>query len=130
MNFRVEEDLQNRTDQFGVEMRERLKWDIREGMIGAEAFDPKHAVVVTWKNVSFVGGIDNSLYKTNTFQMVLATDEVNTYVIFNYLNIQWTSHTEAGGDTVNGEGGISAFVSSFELIFIHVSLFRAALNTY
>ncbi|XP_012242404.1 protein mesh-like [Bombus impatiens] len=108
--FRVEEDLQNRTDQFGVEMRERLKWDIREGMIGAEAFDPKHAVVVTWKNVSFVGGIDNSLYKTNTFQMVLATDEVNTYVIFNYLNIQWTSHTEAGGDTVNGEGGISAFV--------------------
>ncbi|XP_076484007.1 protein mesh isoform X2 [Bombus vancouverensis nearcticus] len=108
--FRVEEDLQNRADQFGVEMRERLKWDIREGMIGAEAFDPKHAVVVTWKNVSFVGGIDNSLYKTNTFQMVLATDEVNTYVIFNYLNIQWTSHTEAGGDTVNGEGGISAFV--------------------
>ncbi|XP_060822301.1 protein mesh-like isoform X2 [Bombus pascuorum] len=108
--FRVEEDLQSRRDQFGVEMRERLKWDIREGMIGAEAFEPKHAIVVTWKNVSFVGGIDISLYKTNTFQMVLATDEVNTYVIFNYLNIQWTSHTEAGGDTANGEGGVSAFV--------------------
>lgn len=130
MNFRVEKDLQSRTDQFGVEMRERLKWDIREGMNGAEAFEPKHAVVVTWKNVSFAGGIDNSLYKTNTFQMVLATDEVNTYVIFNYLNIQWTSHTEAGGDTVNGEGGISAFVSPFVSIFIHVSLFSTALNKY
>ncbi|KOX76807.1 hypothetical protein WN51_11134 [Melipona quadrifasciata] len=108
--FRLERDLQRRTDQFGVEMRERLKWDIREGIIGTEAFDPKHAVIVTWKNMSFTGGIDNSLYKTNTFQMILATDEVNTYVIFNYLDIQWTSHTEAGGDTTNGEGGVPAFV--------------------
>lgn len=42
--------------------------------------------------------------------MVLATDEVMTYVMFNYLNIDWTSHTEAGGDTRTGEGGVPAFV--------------------
>ncbi|XP_034194646.2 sushi domain containing 2 mesh isoform X1 [Osmia lignaria lignaria] len=108
--FRMERDLENRKDQFGVEMRERVKWDIREGIIGTESFEPKHAVIVTWKNMSFAGGIDNSLYKTNTFQMVLATDEVTTYVIFNYLDIQWTSHTEAGGDTTGGEGGVAAFV--------------------
>ncbi|XP_392408.3 protein mesh isoform X2 [Apis mellifera] len=108
--FRMERDLQTRKDQFGVEMRERLKWDIREGIIGTDAFEPKHAVIVTWKNMSFTGGIDNSLYITNTFQMVLATDEVNTYAIFNYLDIQWTSHTEAGGDTTRGEGGVPAFV--------------------
>ncbi|XP_076767109.1 sushi domain containing 2 mesh isoform X1 [Xylocopa sonorina] len=108
--FRLERDLQRRKDQFGVEMRERIKWDIREGIIGTDAFDPKHAVIVTWKNMSFTGGIDNSLYKTNTFQMVLATDEVNTYVMFNYLDIQWSSHTEAGGDTTGGEGGVPAFV--------------------
>ncbi|XP_031838730.1 sushi domain containing 2 mesh isoform X2 [Nomia melanderi] len=108
--FRLERDLQTRKDQFGVEMRERLKWDIRQGIVGSESFDPKHAVIVTWKNMSFAGGIDNSLYKTNTFQMVLATDEVTTYAIFNYLNIQWTSHTEAGGDTTGGEGGVPAFV--------------------
>lgn len=107
----MERDLENRKDQFGVEMRERVKWDIREGIIGTESFEPKHAVIVTWKNMSFAGGIDNSLYKTNTFQMVLATDEVTTYVIFNYLDIQWTSHTEAGGDTTGGEGGVAAFVS-------------------
>lgn len=89
-------------------MRERLMW---EGMIGAEAFVPKHAITVTWKNVSFTGGIDKSLYITNTFQIVLATDEVNTYAMFNYPDVQWTSHTEAGGDTVHGDGGISAFVS-------------------
>ncbi|CAK9825077.1 Protein mesh [Anthophora retusa] len=108
--FRLERDLERRKDQFGVEMRERVKWDIREGIIGTDSFEPKHAAIVTWKNMSFTGGIDNSLYKTNTFQMVLATDEVNTYVIFNYLDIQWTSHTEAGGDTTSGEGGVPAFV--------------------
>lgn len=43
--------------------------------------------------------------------MVLATDEVFTYVIFNYADMQWTSHTEAGGDTTGGEGGVPAFVS-------------------
>ena len=40
----------------GVEIRERIKWDVREAMVGAENFLPKHAVIVTWKNVSFVGG--------------------------------------------------------------------------
>ncbi|PSN45001.1 hypothetical protein C0J52_11633 [Blattella germanica] len=108
--FRMERDLQARKDQFGVEMRERLKWDVREGVIGAETFDPKHAVVVTWKNMSFAGGIDNSLYRTNTFQLVLATDEVFTYAIFNYVNLMWSSHTEAGGDTTTGEGGVPAFI--------------------
>lgn len=93
-------------------MRERIKWDIREGIVGSESFDPKHAAIITWKNMSFAGGIDNSLYKTNTFQMVLVTDEVYAYAIFNYLDIQWTSHTEAGGDTSGGEGGVPAFVSS------------------
>jgi len=108
--FRLERDLETRTDQFGVEMRERLKWDVREGIIGAETFVPKHAVIVTWKNMSFAGGIDNSLFRTNTFQLVLATDEVITYAIFNYVNLQWSSHTEAGGDTTNGEGGVPAYI--------------------
>lgn len=43
--------------------------------------------------------------------MVLATDEVYTYAIFNYAEINWSSHTEAGGDTTGGEGGVPAYVS-------------------
>lgn len=42
--------------------------------------------------------------------MILATDEVFTYAIFNYININWSSHTEAGGDTTGGEGGVPAYV--------------------
>lgn len=47
--------------------------------------------------------------------MVLATDEVFTYAIFNYLEINWSSHTEAGGDTTTGEGGVPAYVSTYNL---------------
>ncbi|XP_032523025.2 protein mesh isoform X1 [Danaus plexippus] len=108
--FRMDRDLQTRTDQLGVEMRERITWDIRQGVIGSESFFPKHAITITWKNMSFAGGIDNSLFVTNTFQMVLATDEVFTYAIFNYLEINWSSHTEAGGDTTTGEGGVPAYI--------------------
>nr|WJM99324.1 mesh-x1 [Henosepilachna vigintioctopunctata] len=108
--FRQERDLRSRKDRMGVEIRERVKWDIREGVIGAESFDPKHLIIVTWKNVSFAGGISDSLVRTNTFQMVVVTDEVFTYVIFNYLNLVWTTHTEARGDGTTGEGGTPAFV--------------------
>jgi len=108
--FRVEPELQSRTDVFGTEMRDRLTSDIRDGTVGADNFHPKHAIITTWKNVTFSGGISQSRYITNTFQMVLATDEVVTYAIFNYEDLQWTTHTEANGDTLKGEGGIPAFV--------------------
>ena len=51
--------------------------------------------------------------------MVLATDEVYTYAIFNYANIVWSSHTEAGGDTTGGEGGVPAYVS---ITFINIAI--------
>lgn len=71
--FRLERDLYTRKDQFGVEIRERAKWDIRESIVGAETFEPKHIVIATWKNVSFAGGIPSAsrivshrFYPTNT----------------------------------------------------------------
>lgn len=59
--FRSENNLGERIDQEGVEIRERLKWDVREGIVGAKTFDPKHAIIVTWKDVSFVGGVESAL---------------------------------------------------------------------
>ena len=41
---------------------------------------------------------------------MIATDEVRTYAIFNYEWMGWTTHTEAGGDTTEGQGGVPAFV--------------------
>ncbi|CAG0924040.1 unnamed protein product [Notodromas monacha] len=109
--YRVERDLRTRKDRFGFELHERLLWDIREGMIGAEIFDPKHAFIVTWKNVTFNGGQQpRAQYVTNTFQAVIATDEVMTYAIMNYEHLGWTTHTGAGGSTDDGQGGTPAFV--------------------
>ncbi len=58
--FRLERDLYSRKDQFGVEIYERTMWDIRESMVGAETFLPKHVIIATWKNVSFAGGIPSA----------------------------------------------------------------------
>ena len=58
----MERDLPTRSDRFGVEVRERTMWDIRTGVVGADNFLPKHVAIVTWKNMSFAGGIDLSLY--------------------------------------------------------------------
>ena len=60
--------------------------------------------------------------QTNSFQMILATDEVYTYAIFNYGEINWSSHTEAGGDTTGGEGGVPAYVS-FSHCYIYFFVF-------
>ena len=35
---------------------------------------------------------------------------MRTYAIFNYEWMGWTTHTEAGGDTTEGQGGVPAFV--------------------
>lgn len=63
----MERDLLTRTDRMGVEIRERLKWDIRTGVIGSEAFEPKHAIIATWKNVSFNGGFANAVYEVDMY---------------------------------------------------------------
>lgn len=49
--------------------------------------------------------------QTNTFQIVLVTDEVRTYAMFNYAHLGWTTNVEAGGDSNSGQGGVPAFVS-------------------
>lgn len=54
----LERDLPARYDEMGVKIRERIKWDIREAIVGSENFLPKHAIIATWKNVSFVGGFN------------------------------------------------------------------------
>ncbi|KFD47478.1 hypothetical protein M514_11639 [Trichuris suis] len=46
--------------------------------------------------------------KQNTFQLVLATDEVRSYAIFNYAALNWTSSTDAG--SLRGRGGYQSSI--------------------
>ncbi|XP_054660981.1 sushi, nidogen and EGF-like domain-containing protein 1 isoform X4 [Grus americana] len=66
---------------------------------------PTWAFVATWDRVSFFGAASN---KVNTFQAVLATDEVTSYVMLNYGDIQWTTGIANNGDAHTGLGGVPA----------------------
>jgi hypothetical protein len=57
------------------------------------------------KYSTYIHYIFNFFFQTNTMQAIIVTDEVRTYAIFIYEWMGWTTHTEAGGDTTEGQGG-------------------------
>ncbi|XP_053209715.1 protein mesh-like [Panonychus citri] len=87
-------------------LRDRLILDFREGMIGAADFTPKFAMIITWKNMTFVARREEKPLKTNSYQMVLATDEMRTYVMFNYEQVEWITSK----DNYDGLKGPPAFI--------------------
>ncbi|KAK5986405.1 NIDO domain-containing protein [Trichostrongylus colubriformis] len=100
------------------EMLDRITRDIRHSMVGARGWKADYALVVTWERMSYGGApkvTDLSKYEQakrweqlhfqqNTYQMVLATDEIRTYCMLNYANINWTSSSQSGALT-RGRGG-------------------------
>uniref|UniRef100_A0A8C5PVW9 Sushi, nidogen and EGF like domains 1 n=1 Tax=Leptobrachium leishanense TaxID=445787 RepID=A0A8C5PVW9_9ANUR len=70
-------------------------------------FNATWVFIATWHRVTFYGGDNTS--PVNTFQIVLITDGLRSFTIFNYENIEWTTgrHASSGGDSY-GRGGIAA----------------------
>lgn len=87
-------------------MRDRILLDFREGMIGASDFVPKYAMLITWRNMTIANRRTERPLKTNTYQAIIATDEIRTYVMFNYEQIEWITHL----DNYDGLKGSAAFV--------------------
>ncbi|KAK6044530.1 Nidogen-like protein [Cooperia oncophora] len=77
-------------------------------------------LLVTWERMSYGGApkvTDMSKYEQakrwqNTYQMVLATDEIRTYCMLNYANINWTSSSQSGALT-RGRGGKQSALVGF-----------------
>ncbi|KAL5012552.1 hypothetical protein ScPMuIL_011103 [Solemya velum] len=65
-------------------------------------------LIATWDNVGFYGAAGGGDTKRNTFQCVLVTDRVQSYAIFNYHHISWTTGANSGGDVNTGLGGKAA----------------------
>ncbi|KAL3188681.1 hypothetical protein MRX96_022480 [Rhipicephalus microplus] len=101
--FRIGEHNDRDPEQW---LERRAIEDFREGMIGAADFRPTFVVIATWRNVTLTGMQSKSNVKTNTYQVVLASDERRTYVMFNYEKIDWI----AVNDVNNGENGENPFV--------------------
>ncbi|CAG0917036.1 unnamed protein product [Notodromas monacha] len=87
---------------------EKAKNDVSAAFPGASGYNFRWALVVTWSQVppsveiasngtSSPGPVLNrsSTEGTNTFQLVLTTDGINSFVIFYYNKIFWTKATNA-----------------------------------
>ncbi|WKY00594.1 hypothetical protein Q1695_014987 [Nippostrongylus brasiliensis] len=92
---------------------------VQDGYTGANGWRAEHAFIVTWYRMAYGGApraLDVSQFEhvkdwQNTFQLVIATDEIRTFAIFNYARLNWTTSNEAGG--LNGFGGKQAAVAGF-----------------
>uniref|UniRef100_A0A5S6QTX0 AMOP domain-containing protein n=1 Tax=Trichuris muris TaxID=70415 RepID=A0A5S6QTX0_TRIMR len=101
------------------ELLDIITRDIQHGMVGARGFKADYALIVTWERMGYGGApkiTELNLYDTvkkwqNTYQMVIATDEIRTYVMFNYANVNWTSSTQAGA--LFGRGGKQSAMVGF-----------------
>lgn len=88
-------------------LKDQLTLDFREGMIGASDFVPRFALIITWRNMTFVNKRPETQMRTNTYQAVIATDEIRTYAMFNYEKIDWITSM----DNYDGLKGDPAYVS-------------------
>lgn len=61
---------------------------IKRSMVGAEFFNSSVVVIVTWKGLVDRDDLQKSVWdQTNTFQLVVAANKLETYAIFNYGEI-------------------------------------------
>lgn len=88
-------------------LKERILSDFDSSMACTVGFEPKFAMIITWVNMTFPNRRNHDDLKTNTYQMLLATDEMMTIAMFNYEQIQWITHM----DNYDGLKGPPAFVS-------------------
>lgn len=115
-------------EAFDAELLDKAGQEIREAFVGVSTFTPKSLFIATWSNVGYfslhtdkvklkksilIPMADNTiiiLLKLNTFQCILATDGVLSFVIYLYPRngIQWSTGDDSGG--VNGLGGMPALV--------------------
>nr|XP_020648218.1 alpha-tectorin [Pogona vitticeps] len=84
----------------------KISKDIRKYFKNLPSFTAVSVFVATWEEVTFYGG--SSTTPVNTFQALLITDGTNSFAMFNYEEINWTTGTASGGDPLTGLGGVMA----------------------
>ncbi|CAC5394934.1 Protein eyes shut homolog,Neurogenic locus Notch protein,Neurogenic locus notch homolog protein 3,Protein eyes shut,Alpha-tectorin,Delta and Notch-like epidermal growth factor-related receptor,Protocadherin Fat 4,Delta-like protein C,Neurogenic locus notch homolog protein 1,Fibropellin-3,Sushi, von Willebrand factor type A, EGF and pentraxin domain-containing protein 1,Protein jagged-2,Neurogenic locus notch homolog protein 2,Protein crumbs homolog 1,Delta-like protein D,Fibropellin-1,Protein crumbs,Delta- len=72
-------------------------------------FNASWIFVTTWSKVAFYGSNSIGQRMRNTFQCVLVTDGMHSFVIYNYYKIQWTSGTSNNGTNSAGFGSQVGF---------------------
>ncbi|PIO32807.1 hypothetical protein AB205_0165870 [Aquarana catesbeiana] len=87
----------------------RATTDIRT-YFNAVDFTAQWAFVATWHQVAYYG---SSTYKVNTFQAVLSTDGNQTFLLYNYEDIQWPS-LSWNGYSQDGHSALAGLNSGYD----------------
>uniref|UniRef100_A0A915D6S6 NIDO domain-containing protein n=1 Tax=Ditylenchus dipsaci TaxID=166011 RepID=A0A915D6S6_9BILA len=107
------------------EFLDQITNDIRHGMVGARGWKADYALLVTWERMTYGGSqkitelneYERAKRWQNTYQMVIATDEIRSYCMFNFANINCALVGFNGG---NGTGYVelpySAEGNSYKLV--------------
>lgn len=78
----------------------QAKADILKAYSNLASFSPSRAYIITWDRVAAYGGTPSA---TNTFQAVISTDGVLSFLIFNFGFLSLTSKsTQIGGNSGDG----------------------------
>eukprot|EP00063_Salmo_salar_P017752 XP_013992587.1 PREDICTED: alpha-tectorin-like [Salmo salar] len=88
------------------ELLERATQDIRKYFKNMPTFTATWIFITTWHQVTFYGGSQTT--PVNTFQVVLISDGLSCFSMFNYGEINWSTGTASGGDPLTGLGGSTA----------------------
>ncbi|XP_035660312.1 protein mesh-like [Branchiostoma floridae] len=86
---------------------ERATSDITSAFPDQPNFRASWVFVATWHEVAYYGSRSN---KRNTFQAVLVSNGRQSFTVFNYGDITWTTGTASGGNSYTGLGGTPAQV--------------------
>lgn len=86
---------------------QRATDDITKIYVHCKNFRAGWLLIATWYEVAFYGAQGDYRNKNNTFQAVLTTDGMHSFVIFNYNKITWTTGTASSGNS-SGLGGTPA----------------------
>ncbi|XP_068098424.1 uncharacterized protein [Hyperolius riggenbachi] len=74
-----------------------------------EDFTAQWAFVATWHRVAYYGSKTN---KVNTFQAVVSTDGNQTFLLYNYADLQWPSR-QGNGSRYDGPVGLAGINSGY-----------------
>ncbi|PIN93178.1 hypothetical protein AB205_0035040 [Aquarana catesbeiana] len=86
----------------------RATSDVRTYFHGVN-FTSRWVLVATWHRVAYYGSSTN---KVNTFQAVLTTDGNQTFLLYNYADIQWPS-TQGNGSYYDGPLALAGLNSGY-----------------
>lgn len=87
------------------DLLERASAEVRSYFLQQRRFTATWMFIATWEKVGYYGASREGKNKRNTFQAVLITDEIHSFVIFNYNTIEWTTGSNSGGNSITGLGG-------------------------